>query len=157
MTRLTPDIVYAAVDAVRNGRIFGADEDPEDALRSVVLVLRVQDVLAGGSFVRDETVQLELGPVSSDVDVSAYFTDMVGDSGLFFLHRKGTAQSEFGVTADSAERALDLYRPVTSQGAFLNDRGRVALPFWMDATHFPAELRGTSFEELLERVRSLTS
>lgn len=80
---------------------------------------------------------------------------MVGDSGVFFVRRKGEG-GYLGIPADPEERALGFYRVVSSQGGFLNDRGRVFLAFWAHEG-FPNALSGMRFDEFVSRVRSARS
>lgn len=148
-----PEIVYGVAESVVPGRVFGLDEDPEDAIQAVVVNVRVREVLVGKEIADGDLVPLELGGAAFGVDVVLKYADLVGDEGLFFLRRNGAPQPEFEVKANPEELALGLYGPVTPQGVLLNDQGKVAAVLWFEDL-FPNNLNGTSFAQLIENVRA---
>lgn len=154
MARSAPEIVYASVQAIEPGRVFGEGEAPEDTLQAVNFILRVEDAIATQELRHGDSVPLEIGLAYLSEDVRDKYRDAVGDEGLFFLIRSGAPQPEFGYEGEAEELAVGVYGLVTSQGLFINDRGRVLVSYPYD--RFPSGLDGTSFPELVERVRAIT-
>lgn len=151
MTDSANVVIRASVESVAPGRVFG---DPGEHVQYVLATLRVHEVLAGEPPRTGDSLKLELGPIEPSDDTQERYGPMVGDSGVFFLRRKGEAY--LGIPADPEERALGFYRVVSSQGGFLNDRGRVFPAFWAHEG-FPNALSGMPFDEFVSRVRSTRS
>jgi hypothetical protein len=151
MTNSASAVVRASVESVAPGRIFG---DPGEEVQYVLATLRVHEVIAGEPPPTGNSLKLELGPIEPSDDIQKLYGPMIGDSGVFFVRRKGEGYQR--IPADPEERALGFYHVVNSQGGFLNDRGRVFLAFWAHEG-FPNALSGMRFDEFVSRVRSARS
>lgn len=148
MTNESTTVVRATVNGIEPSRVFG---EPGDYVQYVLAVLQVHEVLAGEGVSSGETLRLELGPVETSENIQERYGPLVGDTGVFFVRLKGEAIPPY-VLPDPRERALGFYRIVSSQGGFLNDRGRVALAFWA-RDGFPSSYARFPFDEFVTRVR----
>jgi hypothetical protein len=149
MARGAHAVVAGRVDRVDGDRIYG--EDQESALRGIRITLQVTSVFKG-DFKAGDSVPIGVGLADLREDVEAKFADLVGDEGLFFIIPGGAPQPEFGVVQEAPELGPE-WRPVTSQGVVINDRGSAAFAMNIVGRGFPASLDRIPFPEIENRVR----
>jgi hypothetical protein len=154
MVRGAHAIVGAEVETVDGDTVFGAEEGPEGgALRGITVNLRVTEVYGGERLGVGDLVPVAVGLTYLHVDVERRFADLVGDRGMFFLIPSGAGQPEFGVGPYKPWQGSGRFRPVTSQGVFINDGGKVALGMYIAGSDsFPTQFDGMAFEEFEARV-----
>jgi len=157
MVRHAPQIVRGVVVDVEPGRVVGDPEDgPEYLFQEVYFVLRAEEVVAGDAFRPDDEIRMGVGGVQAGADIRSRFSDVVGDEGLFFLIQFGAPQPEFDRGTDPNSVSLDVYRPVTGQGVYVNDQGK-ALAARLADPGFHRQLHGMPFEELVQQVAALAA
>jgi len=157
MVRHAPQIVRGVVVDVEPGRVVGDPEDgPEYLFQEVYFVLRAEEVVAGDAFRPDDEIRMGVGGVQAGADIRSRFSDVVGDEGLFFLIQFGAPQPEFDRGTDPNSVSLDVYRPVTGKGVYVNDQGK-ALAARLADPGFHRQLHGMPFEELVQQVAALAA
>jgi hypothetical protein len=144
-----------AVDLVVVGRPISVFERYSSwALRPVpVLEIAIDEIIRGTPSANDAgRIELETyyGP-PPDTSLG-----LPANRHLFFLQHVNTALAEHGQTADTREHAYNL--PSLYQNVLIEEQGTVFLPAYErvardDFNSFPAELHGSSYEEVLIRVR----
>ncbi|MGH2653814.1 MAG: hypothetical protein ACRDHV_05615 [Actinomycetota bacterium] len=149
MVRGAHAVVAGRVDRVDGDRVYG--EDQESALLGIRVTLQVTNVFKGDLRVGD-SVPVVVGLADLRDDVEAKFAELIGDEGIFFIIPGGAPQPEFGVVQEAPELGLE-WRPVTSQGVVINDRGSSAFAMNIVDRGFPASLDRIPFPEIENRVR----
>jgi hypothetical protein len=151
-------VAVVEVVSVAPGRILGLDDlEGGGAIQYVSVKLRPKEVIAErGPLAADDEglVTLEIGPVVPGLELEGIEKEMVGDTLLVFLHRKGTPIPGVPDSASSLEEfKLGVYRLVSSQGLFLKSGDEVVAAVYAD-TGFPSDVTGESFEETVDLVRA---
>jgi hypothetical protein len=149
MARGAHAVVEGRVESVDGERVYG--EDKESALRGIRVSLRITRVFRGDLKV-DDAVPVIVGLAYLQEDVEAKFAGLVGDEGIFFIIPGGAPQPEFGVVQEAPELGPE-WRPVTSQGVVIDDRGSAVFAMNIVDRGFPASLDGILFAEIQDRVR----
>ena len=151
MGRHSNQIVYGRVTAIARRRQPGA----VPWARSMQVKLTILDTVKGKLLRPGDRATVSIGGI---LGPRPFFREkyggILGDHALFFLNRAGAAQPEFGIRADPEYLALGTYRPVTPQGILLNDRGTVRWALQFGERGFPLRLDGTSFPDLIEKVKT---
>ena len=151
MVRGAHAVVEGTVSRV-DGREVYEENDPETALRGIRVNVDVIEVYKGDVKVGDILPTI-VGLAELTEDVEKEFAALVGDRGIFFLIPGGAAQPEFGVEALPIDQRTGNWRPVTSQGVVIDDRGSAIFPMNMADQGFPAALDRIPFPELRNRVQ----
>jgi hypothetical protein len=148
-------IVGAEVETVDGDTVYGAEEGPEGgALRGITVNLRVTEVYGGERLGVGDLVPVTVGVTYLDVDVETKYAALVGDRGMFFLIPAGAAMPEFGVGPYEPFQGSGDYRPVTSQGVFIDNGGAVSVGTYSDDEGFPIQFDGMAFDEFEARVNA---
>lgn len=156
MADTTDVVVTGTVTAAEPGRVIVDSAPVEDGLayQYLTVTVDVQDDLADASRAQ---YTVEFGPyVANDLAQAAWPADLVGDTGIFVLRRKGSANPDTGAPKVAAEFALNAYRLVSGQGLLLDDGGQVAAPL-ADEAGFPHHLEGADYADVVARVDDLAS
>jgi hypothetical protein len=99
-------VVVARAESVATGRVLTSPENPDAALKTEVVTLRVGDVLHG---VADATVLLEQEATLADgtpITVNGVPPTQVGDEGVFFVDRSTSPDVPYVALVNDQSRYL---------------------------------------------------
>lgn len=154
MLRLADVVVTGRVSDVKEGRVIGSMRDERGGLRTAVLIIEVEELVAGHSADDSKTqIQVEVfRPVLTSIE--ALKESMPTELLLFSLvdlsrNPKTDVQDTTGATYDLNK---SVYAMPTPKGAFMEVQG-IVTPFDPEPAELNRSIKATTMAELVEEVR----